>query len=392
MKLQINERAVLNLIETGIATSQIQLARTLGVQPGSINNMLKRLEKTGLVYRDRIHRYGRGRPMVHFRTKRTGPSLVIMWTDTHWTSGVFVDDAPQGSIQQVESKPSAGLDEVLGHLREVRDLALAQAGLRVCDLAGTVLNIDAVMTEQGRVLTSSVNPWLQQASVKDFSDALGCKVRFDLRIPSIIPELRARVSEGVRSLAVLVVDSGVSAHGASLDSQWGAEVSYRGELGHVVVDPNGRVCGCGHRGCLETVLSGPYLVRRVEADVRAGTQTSLAGFVGQPPEKLFNELERLSKLGTDAYADTLVDDILDRVAWCVSLVTNLIGPDVIVLSGYGLAGRESWRERILQKARPLTWGSESEASRLEFPRLTAEDYFRELARTTDAFAPRTGSD
>jgi len=38
---------MLNLIETGIATSQIQLGRTLGVQPGSVNNMLKRLEKTG---------------------------------------------------------------------------------------------------------------------------------------------------------------------------------------------------------------------------------------------------------------------------------------------------------------------------------------------------------
>jgi len=388
MKLQVNERAVLNLIETGIATSQIQLARTLGVQPGSVNNMLKRLEKTGLVYRDRIHRYGRGRPMVHFRTKRTGPILVIMWTDTHWTSGVFVDDAPRGAIQQVESKPSANLSEVLDHLREVRDLALAQSGLRVSDLAVTVLNIDAVLTEHGRILTSSVNPWLQQASVKDFSDALDCKVRFDLRIPSIIPELRARVNEGVRSLAVVVVDSGVSAHGARLDPQWGAEVFYRGELGHVVVDPSGRVCGCGHRGCLETVLSGPSLVRRVEADVRAGTQSSLATFVGEPPEKLFNELERLSKLGTDAYADTLVEDILDRVAWSVSLVTNLIGPDVVVLSGYGLAGRDSWRERILQKARPLTWGGEPEASRLEFPRLKSEDYFCELARTADRFTPQ----
>jgi len=61
--------------------------------------------------------------MVHFRTKRTGPTLVIMWTDTHWTSGVFVDDAPHGTIQQVESKPSANLGEVLDHLREVHELA-----------------------------------------------------------------------------------------------------------------------------------------------------------------------------------------------------------------------------------------------------------------------------
>jgi predicted NBD/HSP70 family sugar kinase len=389
VNLQVNERAALNLIETGIATSQIELARTLGVRPASVNHMLKRLEKTGWVYRDRIQRYGRGRPMVHFRTKRTGSILVIMWTDTHWTSGVFVGDTPRGSIQRIVSKPSTNLNEVLDHLREVRDLTLAPASLSVSDLAGAVLNIDAVLTEHGRVLKSSVNPWLQQASVKDFSDALGCKVRFDLRIPSIIPELRARVSEGVRTLAVLTVDSGVSAHGASLDPQWGAEVLYRGELGHVVVDPRGAVCGCGHRGCLETIISGPAVVRRVESDVRAGTQTALAAAIGKSPEELFSELERFAKLGSDAYANTLVEEILDRVAWCVSLVENLIGPDVIVLSGYGLAGRESWRERILQKARPLTLGAESEGIRLEFPRLKSEDYLRELARTTDTFRSPT---
>ena len=83
---------------------------------------------------------------------------------------------------------------------------------------------------------------------------------------------------------------------------------------------------------------------------------------------------------------TLTTLVALAVALPVSRVENLIGPDVIVLSGYGLAERESWRERIVQKARPLTLGAETEPIRLEFPRLKREDYLRELARTTETFA------
>ncbi|MFZ1731442.1 MAG: ROK family protein [Bacteroidota bacterium] len=38
---------------------------------------------------------------------------------------------------------------------------------------------------------------------------------------------------------------------------------FAGELGHVIVQENGRACGCGRRGCLETYVSAPGLVRTV---------------------------------------------------------------------------------------------------------------------------------
>ena len=38
-----------------------------------------------------------------------------------------------------------------------------------------------------------------------------------------------------------------------------------GEIGHVIVDPDGAACRCGQRGCLETVASGPHIARRAVA-------------------------------------------------------------------------------------------------------------------------------
>ncbi|HOP41180.1 MAG TPA: ROK family protein [Geobacteraceae bacterium] len=53
--------------------------------------------------------------------------------------------------------------------------------------------------------------------------------------------------------------SGIVVNGAVV---YGAD-GFAGELGHTVVDPEGRICACGKKGCLETYVSGPGLCRTV---------------------------------------------------------------------------------------------------------------------------------
>jgi len=50
-----------------------------------------------------------------------------------------------------------------------------------------------------------------------------------------------------------------------------------GEIGHVIVDPDGELCACGQQGCLETVASGPSIARQAAEEIAAGATSSLAG-------------------------------------------------------------------------------------------------------------------
>ena len=47
------------------------------------------------------------------------------------------------------------------------------------------------------------------------------------------------------------------------------------ELGHITVDPNGPLCGCGHRGHIESFASGPAIARYVAEQMKAGKESSL---------------------------------------------------------------------------------------------------------------------
>jgi predicted NBD/HSP70 family sugar kinase len=374
----INERVVLQLIGSGAATSQVRIAESLEAPRNTVNGVVQGLIRQGLISLDRLERYGRGRPIQHYRLRQRKLILVIEWLGSVWNAALFSDGKFLGKVHTRHAPQLAGMKDATRVLLEIRDTVLNEAKVPRERLSYAILTLNAVRTRRQQVLSSSVVPWIQECTAEMFEKEFGCRVLLEPSNTTVSTELRARASESVTSLAVLNVGDGVSAHGQILDPAWGSRCSYLGELGHIVVDPKGPICGCGHRGCLEAIVSGPALRRRLLADIDSGAKTNLRISETQSFSELFNQLERIDAEGADAYASELVAEFIDRLAWGVSLVTNLIGPEVIVLSGYGLHGRERWRQRIKERAGQYILPLNQEV-RLEFARLTLEEHLRQLA-------------
>ena len=66
---------------------------------------------------------------------------------------------------------------------------------------------------------------------------------------------------GTQSLVLLTVGTGIGS-GIILDGElWHGACGFAGELGHITVNPEGSLCKCGNRGCLETEASAPKIVK-----------------------------------------------------------------------------------------------------------------------------------
>jgi predicted NBD/HSP70 family sugar kinase len=84
-----------------------------------------------------------------------------------------------------------------------------------------------------------------------------------------------------RSLFLVKVGHGVGA-GLVLDGHLVVGDRFAaGEIGHVVVDPDGERCACGRTGCLETAIAAPRLRRRVRAGDPVGERTTAGSRLGQ---------------------------------------------------------------------------------------------------------------
>ncbi len=100
---------------------------------------------------------------------------------------------------------------------------------------------------------------------------------------------------------------------------WDGAQGIAGEWGHVVLDPSsGPACYCGRRGCIETYLSGPAIERDYAS--RSGKELRLA------------EIAELAKEG-DKIATALLAQRIDTFGRALSVVINVLDPDVIVLGG-----------------------------------------------------------
>jgi len=100
-------------------------------------------------------------------------------------------------------------------------------------------------------------------------------------------EFRHGAGRGVRSLVLFTVGTGIGG-GIILDGKiWEGEGGFAGELGHITVNPEGELCGCGRRGCLETEASAPRLVRHFQAlsgrtDISDSREVYLLAKAGDP--------------------------------------------------------------------------------------------------------------
>jgi fructokinase len=100
---------------------------------------------------------------------------------------------------------------------------------------------------------------------------------------------------------------------------WNGHHGIAGEWGHNFLDESGGPCYCGKSGCVEKILSGPSLQQYYAS--RTGKQLTLKEIV-----KRYNE-------GADAVAEETINRLCHFFGKAVSVVTNMLDPDVIVVGG-----------------------------------------------------------
>jgi glucokinase len=106
-----------------------------------------------------------------------------------------------------------------------------------------------------------------------------------------------------------------------------------GELGHMILDPDGPLCGCGNRGCLEAFASRLAIEREIRAAIAAGTASTIFEQVEKPEAPL------RSKRLSEAYSvkDPAVVQAVERsaryVGYGVASLLNIFNPEVVVIGG-----------------------------------------------------------
>ena len=144
-------------------------------------------------------------------------------------------------------------------------------------------------------------------------------------------EMLFGAAQGMKDFIVITLGtglgSGIVANGEMI---YGAD-GFAGEIGHTIVDPNGRVCACGRRGCLETYCSATGLCRTVQELICTTTCASeLRGvsFRDLTAEKVAESARRGDALALQAF-----ESCGNILGWKLADAVGHLSPEAIILCG-----------------------------------------------------------
>jgi glucokinase len=203
--------------------------------------------------------------------------------------------------------------------------------------------------------------------------ALGPLVAVRLGLPVVVDndvnalalgEMAFGAARGARNFILICIGTGVGG-GIVLNGRIVRGASgYGGEVGHMSVEPDGRPCFCGSRGCLKAYLSGPDLAAQAREALAAAPAARCLALAGGDPAAIRAEhLFQAAREG-DAAARAIVDRAGRVLGIALGNLINALNPELILLGGGVMAAADLLLEPARAWARRYSFASAFAAAKI----------------------------
>jgi glucokinase len=153
-------------------------------------------------------------------------------------------------------------------------------------------------------------------------------------------EWRIGAARGVEDVLYVGVGTGIGG-GLILDGRrYRGANGFAGEIGHVVVDPNGERCGCGNRGCWETIASGQAITRDGRRAVTRHAHSRLAELAGGDPDAVTGGMVTRAANEGDPAARGILAEAGMRLGEGIGGLVNVLDVSIVVVGGGAAAAGE----------------------------------------------------
>jgi glucokinase len=254
-------------------------------------------------------------------------------------------DAAEGLVVGPEVKAAVG-----EHHSPDEVAALVASVVRAADperSAATVgVGVAAMLRGMSGVVINAPNFGWREVDLRGMLRAhLGERVEIYNDLKAIaFGEVHWGAARGVTHALFVFVGTGVGS-GLVIDGKLDFGQSHlAGEIGHIKVVRDGRICGCGQRGCLEAYTSGRNIQLRAREELSAGAQSLAVELAGGIQAVNAGHVDQAAARG-DAWARNLVDQVGDILGLALANLVTTLNPTRLVMGGGVWQGCPEIRKR-----------------------------------------------
>jgi predicted NBD/HSP70 family sugar kinase len=314
--------------------SRVELAQIVGLSPQTISNISRRLLDQHLIVEAGKEGSGPGKPRTILRLNPGGVYAVGVHLDPAVTTFVVLDLV--GAVvkhSRIKTPGGSDPDAVIATIAaEIKNL-VADSGVDPEKIAG--LGIAApgpIDLEEGTVVDPPLLLGWNRVPLRDaLAEATGFSTLMDKDVTSAaVAETWAGGPSGSGSFVFMYMGTGIGCGIVLNDEVVRGTSGNAGEIGHIMVDPDGPPCDCGLRGCVKSSCIPQVLVAQAE---EAGVLDDSRQLASAPAiQDSFARLCEAADAG-NAKAVEIIEHSAVLVARAVAVVTNTLDVERVVFGG-----------------------------------------------------------
>ena len=239
--------------------------------------------------------------------------------------------ARDGTIAERTSRPTPADDEA-ATLSAMVELARA---LTTPDVIAVGVGAAGMIDAKEGVLRFAPNlAWRNLPIAERMRDALGlpCQVDNDASMAAY-GEFRFGAGRGYRHLLLVTVGTGLGGGIVADGRLFRGANGFAAEIGHIIVEPGGPLCGCGNRGCWEQVAAGRAIDRMGREEAREHEHSVLRRLAGGDPDAVTGKLVTRAAKEGDVAATAILAETGRRLGQGIAGLVNVLDPQVVVVGG-----------------------------------------------------------
>ena len=325
----INRSTVLNTIKISGPISRVAISRKTGLSAATITGITSELIKSGLIFeKEEGDSRGGRRPILLAINPQGGYVVGIKLMEKHLVSAI-TDLEATIVAEQIEEHSVQSPDAATELLARVVDALVEKIGISKQQLLGVGVGLAGIVNPREGILRySPYFGWLDVPFVALLQSRLQIPIYVDNDVNTLtLNEQLFGSGQGIENFLTVTVGRGIGL-GIVVNGQlYRGGYGGGGEFGHTIVDPEGPACACGKRGCLETYVYNPALMRMA---AQAITQGELPGGI-----ESIDDLIACADEGNPK-ANEIFTQGGEKLGCGIANLINLFNPQQIILSGEGI--------------------------------------------------------
>jgi glucokinase-like ROK family protein len=332
----MNRAIILGFFRTHKTLSRARLASETGLNPSTVSHIIDELIKENLVRETDLIQSSTGRPGRLLEINPEGGCALGIEINVDYIELLVTDFAANVLWRYRQaSTPEVGQEAIMAQVLQAAKQASAFIQARNSRLLGIGVGVPGLVDVSSGLLRLAPNLRWVDVPVRDvLAGHFDCPIYVENEAnAAALGEYYFGAVRHVQNFIYLSAGVGLGSGIVMGGKLFRGMFGFAGEAGHMTIDINGELCGCGKRGCWETFVGPRAVEQRVRLSLSLGAKSTLHEMaMGDLQNIVFDDVVQAAQAG-----DQIAMDALGEVSFYLGIgianLVNLFNVEVIVLGG-----------------------------------------------------------